>query len=392
EEYESDISNADNDYDFQEDISDFEEDDNELDSERANLIINRLLAASAASFKKKKRPAVYVGNSKRTKQRKNKMLREAAVGTSKISQFFPSTNSMTVVNESPSENESESGSNEGLTEYEKEIQKTIEFVNDVIRNEQLSDTEKTRYTAVMYYLRLLFNGKQKIQASDAVAEVVNGGPWLARCVRKWASICIKGELIRNFRGKFPSKSLLNDELVSLQLAAYLRSVKFKVNPEMVKSYVEQRILPQLNVESSSISIRTARRWMQKLGFYYKRHQQGVYVDGHERPDVVAYRHIFLQKVAEFDRFMSKWYDEGCEIRTFPLLGNGEKEHEETRVTMVLGARHDGFWDTEKLHQQVKRAIKIFEQTHPGCVGKVGKINFWRDQHEVWTNLMWLASC
>ncbi|CAG8464817.1 16305_t:CDS:2, partial [Cetraspora pellucida] len=216
--------------------------------------------------------------------------------------------------------------------------------------------------------------------------------------------------------------LLNDELVSLQLAAYLRSVKFKVNPETVKSYVEQKILPQLNVESLSISIRTAHRWMQKLGFYYKCHQQGVYVDGHERPDVVAYCHIFLQKVAEFDRFVSKWHDKGCEFRTFLWLSNGEKEHvwvthdettfhaydgpcavwcpeeeqplrkkrlglgihisdfmmemieplkdkeEEACVTMVLGARHNGFWDMEKLHQQVKRVIKIFERTHPGCVG------------------------
>ncbi|CAG8780732.1 1727_t:CDS:1, partial [Cetraspora pellucida] len=173
EEYESDVSNADIAYDFQKDIYDFEEDDNELDSERVNLIINRLLAVSAASIKKKKRPAIYLGNSKRTKQKKNKMLREAAVGTSKISQFFPSTNLMTAVNESPSENESESKNNEGMTEYEKEIQKTIEFVNNVIHNEQLSDTEKARYTAVMYYLRLLFNGKKKIQASEAVAEVVN---------------------------------------------------------------------------------------------------------------------------------------------------------------------------------------------------------------------------
>ncbi|CAG8517448.1 13040_t:CDS:2, partial [Cetraspora pellucida] len=323
EEYESDISNADIAYNFQEDIYDFEEDDNKLDSERVNLIINHLLAASAASIEKKKHPAIYLGNSKRTKQRKNKMLREAAVETSKISQFFPFTNSMTALN---------------------------------------------------YF-------------------------------------CIKGELIWNFREKFPSKSLLNDELVSLQLAAYLHSVKFKVNPETVKSYIEQKILPQLNVESSSISIRTARRWMQKLGFYYKRHQQGVYVDGHERPDVVAYRHIFFQKVAEFDQFMSKWHDEGCEFRIFPQLSNGEKEHvwvthDETTfyaydgpcavwcpeeeqplrkkglglgihisdfMTEMIGLLKDEeeeacvTMDTEKLHQQVKRVIKIFERTHSGCI-------------------------
>ncbi|CAG8725191.1 4699_t:CDS:2, partial [Cetraspora pellucida] len=158
EEYESDVSNVDIAYNFQEDIYDFEEDDNELDSERANLIINHLLTVSAASIKKKKHPPFILG----TQNERNK---------EKIKS----------VNESPSENESESENNESMTEYEKEIQKTIEFVNDVICNEQLSNTEKARYMAVMYYLRLLFNGKKKIQASEAVAEVVNGRPWLARC-------------------------------------------------------------------------------------------------------------------------------------------------------------------------------------------------------------------
>ncbi|CAG8512850.1 20396_t:CDS:2 [Cetraspora pellucida] len=239
--YESDISNVDIAYNFQEDIYNFEEDDNELDTSR------------------------YLSwELKMNETKKNKMLRKAAVGTSKILQFFPFTNSMTAVNESPSENESESENNEGITESKK---------------------------------------------------------------------------------KFKRHS-----------TAYLHSVKFKVNPEMVKSYVEQKILPQLN--------------------------QDVYIDGHERPN---------------------WHDEGCEFRTFLRLSNGEKEHvwvthdettfhaydrphavwcsekeqplkkkglglgihvsdfmmetigllkdeeEEAHVTIVLSAHYDGFWDTEKLH-------------------------------------------
>ncbi|CAG8801838.1 14019_t:CDS:2, partial [Gigaspora rosea] len=281
------------------------------------------------------------------------------------------------------------------------------FVNDVIREEQLSDAEKAR--------------RKKIEASETVAKVVGGGPWLAKCIRKWTNICMKSELIQNFRGKFPSKSLLNDELVSLQVATYLRSQKFKVNPIVVKNYVENQVLPQLNGAVKRISIRTIRRWMHKLGFRYKRYQKGVYIDGHERLDVVAYRQTFLQEVAEYDRFMSKWHDESCKIRTFPELIGDEKEHiwvthdestfftydgmhamwgpegeqplrkkelglgvhvsdfltetigplrdnlEEARAIMVLGSRNGGFWDTNKLLNQVQRAINIFERTHPGCI-------------------------
>ncbi|CAG8842156.1 3040_t:CDS:2, partial [Gigaspora margarita] len=53
------------------------------------------------------------------------------------------------------------------------------------------------------------------------------------------------KLIQYFRGKFSSKSLLNDELVLLKLATYLYFQKFKVNPTIVKNYIEQQIIPQL---------------------------------------------------------------------------------------------------------------------------------------------------
>ncbi|CAG8853412.1 7887_t:CDS:2, partial [Gigaspora margarita] len=55
--------------------------------------------------------------------------------------------------------------------------------------------------------------------------------------------------------------------------------------------------------------------LHKLGFRYKYYLKDVYIDGHERPDVVAYRQVFLQK-----------YDKDCKIRTYPLLADREKEH------------------------------------------------------------------
>ena len=113
--------------------------------------------------------------------------------------------------------------------------------------------------AVLYFLQLLLKGQAKMEAAKVVMEIVNGGPWLARSIRKWANICMKEELIpSSFQGRFSSKSLVDDELVSLQLAAYLHSQKFKIDPMMVKSYFEQHILFQLNLKSvQHISVRTA---------------------------------------------------------------------------------------------------------------------------------------
>ncbi|CAG8678686.1 7389_t:CDS:2, partial [Cetraspora pellucida] len=50
-------------------------------------------------------------------------------------------------------------------------------------------------------------------------------------------------------GRFLSKSLLYNELVSLQVASYLHSKKFKIDSIIVKDYFEQEILPFLNIES-----------------------------------------------------------------------------------------------------------------------------------------------
>ncbi|CAG8795842.1 44575_t:CDS:2, partial [Gigaspora margarita] len=166
EEYDSDDLtpvNYDDKYDFQED--DYFQ---KKDINGANLVISRLLAALAANFKKKTCPATYISNSKRTRQRKNKLLREVAVGFLKISQFFFSANNNTDM------------INEGILidrlDSNEIISETIEFVNDVIREEQLSDAEKAHYIAVLYFLWLLLKGEKKIEVSETVAKVVSSRP------------------------------------------------------------------------------------------------------------------------------------------------------------------------------------------------------------------------
>ncbi|CAN0333675.1 unnamed protein product, partial [Ectocarpus sp. 4 AP-2014] len=42
-----------------------------------------------------------------------------------------------------------------------------------------------------------------------------------------------------------------------------------------------------------ISRRTVHKWMRTLGFRWSRHHKCVYVDGHNRPDVVANRGSFV---------------------------------------------------------------------------------------------------
>jgi hypothetical protein len=46
---------------------------------------------------------------------------------------------------------------------------------------------------------------------------------------------------------------------------------------------------------------TVKKWMHKLGYEMKRYKKGVYIDGHEREDVVKYREEFLEKVAHLEK-------------------------------------------------------------------------------------------
>ena len=45
-----------------------------------------------------------------------------------------------------------------------------------------------------------------------------------------------------------------------------------------------------------VSTTTATRWLHKLGFSPSSTKKGVYIDGHERQDVVDYRNLYLKKM------------------------------------------------------------------------------------------------
>ena len=52
----------------------------------------------------------------------------------------------------------------------------------------------------------------------------------------------------------------------------------------------------------TVSRSTAQRWLYKLGFQHKVAKKGVYIDGHDRPDVIDYRNnVFLPQMAEVEQ-------------------------------------------------------------------------------------------
>ena len=64
-----------------------------------------------------------------------------------------------------------------------------------------------------------------------------------------------------------------------------RSFCFWVNDELLPSCVLPPQYPR------QITVPIARRWLHHLGFTPRNHRKGVYIDGHEREDVVEHRKV-----------------------------------------------------------------------------------------------------
>jgi len=73
-------------------------------------------------------------------------------------------------------------------------------------------------------------------------------------------------------------------------------------------------------------MRTAWHWLYKLGWWHTELKKGVYMDGHERPDVIEYRiNVFLPLMASLERRMVQWVLRESELVCVdPELGPGKK--------------------------------------------------------------------
>ncbi|PKY36542.1 hypothetical protein RhiirB3_459385 [Rhizophagus irregularis] len=138
--------------------------------------------------------------------------------------------------------------------------------------------------ATQYYFHLLERGHSKLNASQMVAEILNREVWFARCVRSWA------KAFKNYESSF-----IDDKDIQLKVASYLHQHKFDVTVNSFCNFVNEEILPSIGIENKiTISEKTATQWLKKMGFTFSRYAKGMYVDSHERDDVIAYWNKFLE--------------------------------------------------------------------------------------------------
>ena len=86
-------------------------------------------------------------------------------------------------------------------------------------------------------------------------------------------------------------TLLDNQDILQKVHVYLAAQKLgTISPDLLCKHVNKVILPtlQLTTKKASICECTAIRWLKKLGYECKDVKKGIYVDGHERRDVIQY--------------------------------------------------------------------------------------------------------
>ncbi|KAF7984968.1 hypothetical protein HWV62_9917 [Athelia sp. TMB] len=282
------------------------------------------------------------------------------------------------------------------------------------------------------FATLRIKGVSRTQASLEIARQWHdgGGNWFSRRVRALAHhYQIFEKLpVEKRGGSANARSWLHDQQVKLRTRDWLTSQRTgEVTPRKLQHALNRTIFPELNIElKNPISERTARRWLIKLGWRRTIVRKGVYMDGHERKDVVEYRNkIFLPTLAKFETRMAthegpelqkvmpellegqrciiiQYHDECCfhandeakslwlregeqplrkksqgrlihvsdfineEDGRLVLLDENGQIVRDARKIIYPGSNGDPWWDNKQLMEQIKSAIEIFEAAHPDC--------------------------
>jgi hypothetical protein len=159
-------------------------------------------------------------------------------------------------------------------------------------------------TALTHFIKLRARYKSNpnchrpaLAASLTAARCMGKGPYFARKIRKLEPYILRHHALP------PSKThahnqlycLLDNEGILQGVREYLAALKLgEVTPLLFMKHINSFILPSLGIHGikSTISESTARRWLLKLGYRNREAKKGLYVDGHERPDVSSHEWSF----------------------------------------------------------------------------------------------------
>jgi hypothetical protein len=101
-------------------------------------------------------------------------------------------------------------------------------------------------------------------------------------------------------------TLLDNKNVILSVCKYLAAQALgSITMKAFCQQINEVIIPALGFtgNEATISERTARNWLRKLGYLCVEVQKGLHHDGHERPNIVEAQKKFLDQMASYERWV-----------------------------------------------------------------------------------------
>ncbi|KZS89290.1 hypothetical protein SISNIDRAFT_407601 [Sistotremastrum niveocremeum HHB9708] len=260
-------------------------------------------------------------------------------------------------------------------------------------------------------------------ASLLAAKAVNRNTNHARNLRAWITDFVEYDILPfHLLGRFDT-SKLEDEDYSSAIHQHLLSIcrdQRYIGAQDIVDFCQSDQFKEVAGKTIQIHVRTARRWLKKSEWRYGKDGRGMYIDGHERQDVVKYRSAFVARWKDVyeprmflydrdgtkiqdpatdllhnkkriilythdestfyanDRRKTKWHHphldslpqpkgegESLMVSDFlsPEFGRLKKDDQEARVLFRAGNSRDGYFTNDDIINQVLKAIDIFEDKH-----------------------------
>ena len=128
-------------------------------------------------------------------------------------------------------------------------------------------------------------------ASLTVARHLGKGPYFACQLREYEAHVLKHHALLHSKScsKNEHLTLLDNETLPQGICEYLAAARLgEVTPSLFQHHLTHIIFPSLRMSdaASSISESTC-QWLHKLGYRSLEVHKGLYVDGHEHPDIIT---------------------------------------------------------------------------------------------------------
>jgi len=212
------------------------------------------------------------------------------------------------------------------------LREAIVQLTDEGRRSDLDVIVQARVAAMVGLLNLYTDenlGYSWRRASEMVAKMQGRGMNHARHIHEWVLGFLRWRDLPLHQLNRKRGMIIEDEDVAEEIRTRMKEkasngfLKAQDLVEIVASPDIQGIFAQKGITKATISVKTALRWLDKLGWTYGKLKNGMYLDGHEGLDVVEYRRAFVECWKGHERRFHRWDHDGTELprpNGFPVPG------------------------------------------------------------------------